>query len=99
VAIEPAGDYVAVVVRLQQAGNGQWWLHVAGSASVEPLPLVPLQFTVRLWRAKTGIVRGRLQLQGNDVWVPFQSTTQLEALIRDWLFTNNPQQPDEDLPP
>ena len=84
---EPASGYTALVVRVQPATDGQWYIYVDGTKRVDPILLLPLTLVVRLWRAAdTGLLRGRIQLHGSDQWVPIQSNTQLEDLLRAWLF-------------
>lgn len=87
---EPAGSYVALVVRLQPAADGRWYVYVDGTDRVDAIPLVPLTLVVRLWRSSdTGVLRGNIQRQGSDQWAPIQSNTHLEELVRAWLFSSS----------
>lgn len=81
------GEYIALVVHLQADRDGTWQLSVDGTTTVEALPLKPLALVIRLWRTTdTGILRGNIRLFENNQWVPIQSNTQLEQLIRAWLL-------------
>jgi hypothetical protein len=83
---EPAGDYIALVVRLQAAADGMWYVHVDGTSQVASIPLAPATLVVRLWRsADTGLLRGTIGLHGSNYWAPIQSNLQLEELTRAWL--------------
>jgi len=87
---EPAGSYVALVVRLQTAADGRWYVYVDGTDRVDAIPLVPLTLVVRLWRSNdSDVLRGSIQRQGGDQWAPIQSNTQLEELVRAWLFSSS----------
>jgi hypothetical protein len=82
------GAYTMLVLQLRPAADGAWEIQVDGTTEPRVVLLAPLTLTVRLWRAPTeGLLRGTLQLQGDgDRWVPFQSTTQLEEVVRRWLL-------------
>lgn len=85
---ESAGSYVALVVRLEEAADGRWYVHVDGTDRMEPIPLMPLTLVVRLWRAHdTGALRGTIRREGGDQWAPVQTNSQLEDLVRAWLFS------------
>ncbi len=84
---EPAGSYVALVVRLQADADGRWFVYVDGTDPIPPIPLAPLTLVLRLWRSSdTGVLRGSVRRHGSDQWAPIQSNTQLEDLVRAWLF-------------
>jgi hypothetical protein len=84
---EPAGEYIALVVRLQADAGGKWFIHVDGAAMPFVMPLPPLTLAVRLWRiSETGMLRGIIRLHGDDHSAPIQSNAQLEELVRVWLF-------------
>ena len=86
-APDPAGEYMALVVRLQADPDGGWRLHVDGTLQPMSPPLVPGTFVIRLWRASdSGMVRGTIRLESDDNWAPFQSNAQLIQLIHTWLF-------------
>jgi hypothetical protein len=87
---EPAGNYITVVVRLQMAADGKWYVYVEGTSTPQAIPLVPVTLVVRLWRAsETGPLRGSIRLHGSDHWAPIQSNHQLEQLARAWLLSGN----------
>lgn len=81
---EAGGDYVALVVRVEPAANGEWYLYVNGTQDARVMPLRPLTLVIRVWR-RSGAFRGQVQLRGHDTWAPFQSNAQLEELVRHWL--------------
>ncbi len=82
-----ADDYIALVVRLQAAADGTWYLSVDGTSGTTAIPLVPVTLVLRLWRGgSSGLLRGRIGLHGSDRWAPFQSNAQLEELVREWLL-------------
>ena len=84
---EAPGEYIALVIRLQADRDGTWRLSVDGTTTSQALPLQPLALVVRLWRTTdTGILRGNIRLFESNQWVPIQSNTQLEQLIRAWLL-------------
>ena len=84
------GHYITLVVQMQQAADGTWYLSVAGTYPVTALPLVPGILVVRLWQPSgTNLLRGSIRLNGSDQWAPIQSNTQLEALVRAWLFSGD----------
>jgi hypothetical protein len=81
------GEYIALVVRLEAAADGRWYLHVDGSDGVQVFPLTPCTLVIRLWRSSDRrLLRGVLRLDGNDHWAPLQSNAQLEELVRAWLL-------------
>ena len=83
---EPAGEYIALVVRLQLAADGKWYIHVDGTSQPAAIPLAPATLVVRLWRsAGTGLLRGTIGLHGSNYWAPIQSNVQLEELTWAWL--------------
>ncbi len=85
---EPTGNYIAVVVRLQMAADGRWYIYVDGTSTTQAIPLVPVTLVVRLWGAsETGPLRGSIRLHGSDHWAPIQSNDQLEKLVRAWLLS------------
>jgi len=51
---EPAGEYIALVVRLQTAADGTWHLYVIGADGSRSFPLAPLTLVIRLWRSGVG---------------------------------------------
>jgi hypothetical protein len=84
---EPAGEYIALVVRLQTAADGTWHLYVIGADGSRSFPLAPLTLVIRLWRSGVeGILRGTIRFDGDDNWAPIQTNAQLESLIHLWLF-------------
>jgi hypothetical protein len=83
-----SGQYVSLVVRLQAASDGTWYLDVDGSNTAHTIPLLPMTLVVRLWRAgQSGPLRGTIRLHGTDHWAPIQSNGQLEQLVRAWLLS------------
>lgn len=88
---EPAGEYIALVVRVQPNVDGTWYVYADGVNTAEAFPLVPITLVLRLWRSRaTGVLRGGIQLHGSDSWVPIQSNTQIEELVRTWLSSGGP---------
>ncbi len=86
-AAQPDGDYTTLVVRLQMAADGTWYVYVDGTKQFEAIPLTPVTFVVRVWQhSGTGIVRGNIRLHGSEHSAPIQSNTRLEELIRAWLL-------------
>lgn len=84
------GNYITLVVQMQQAADGRWYLSVAGTHPLAARPLVPGMLVVRLWHPRgTNLLRGSIRLAGSDQWAPIQSNTQLEALVRAWLFSSD----------
>jgi hypothetical protein len=82
-----SGEYISLVVRLQATAEGTWYLHVDGTDRQQDLPLKPLTLVIRLWRSSDRrLLRGVVQIDGNDHWVPLQSNAQLEELVRAWLL-------------
>ncbi|HEX6288330.1 MAG TPA: hypothetical protein VFZ66_04025 [Herpetosiphonaceae bacterium] len=81
---EPDGDYTTLVVRLQTAADGTWYVYVDGTP--EALPLKPVTLVIRLWQHSSGILRGTIRLHDSDQWAPIQSNARLEELIRAWLL-------------
>ena len=87
---ESVGNYINIVVTLQAANDGKWYIHVDGTNTAQAIPLVPLTLIVRLWRAsETGLLRGTIRLHGSDYSVPVQSNAQLEKLVRVWLLSGD----------
>lgn len=85
------GEYIVLVVRVQEDAKGVWHLHVDGANGTMDIPLMPLDLVVRLWRShQSGILRGTIRLQNGPLSAPFQSNAQLEQLIHTWLSGNNP---------
>jgi hypothetical protein len=86
---QAAGHYIALVVRLQPSADGRWTIQVDGTSAVAALPLAPATLVVRLWHTPaTGVLRGRVELQGTEAWAPIQSNAQLVALVRAWLMSD-----------
>jgi hypothetical protein len=86
VDVDPEGEYIGLVVRLQAGADGKWQVVVDGTHVVPPVPLLPLTFVVRLWQSKSGILRGRIGLHGSLLWAPIQSNRQLKELARACLL-------------
>jgi hypothetical protein len=87
--MEPAsaGEYIALVVRLQAADDGSWQLHIDGTAKAQTITLAPTTLIIRLWKSgQRGAMRGTLQIAGDDLVAPFQCNSQLIELIRTSLF-------------
>jgi hypothetical protein len=83
-----SGEYISLVVRLQAAADGTWYLYIDGANTPHAIPLAPMTLVVRLWRARpTGPLRGSIRLHGSDRWAPIQSNDQLEELVRAWLLS------------
>jgi hypothetical protein len=83
---ESTGDYIAIVVQLQVAANGKWYVNIDGTHSAKGMPLMPMTLVVRLRRFHdTEVLRGIIRLHGHDRWAPIQSNIQLEELVRSWL--------------
>jgi hypothetical protein len=83
---DSSGEYISLVVRLMSAAHGQCQLQIDGAQGRQIIPLVPCTLVIRLWRSTDQhLLRGALQLEGNDWWAPFQSNAQLEALVSAWL--------------
>jgi hypothetical protein len=90
VKLDSTGNYITLVVQLQMAADGTWYLHVAGTDKAETIPLAPVMLVVRLWQANdTHLLRGTIRIHGSEHWAPIQSNTQLEALVRAWLFSDD----------
>jgi hypothetical protein len=86
---ESSGDYIGLIVRLQVHADGDWYVSIGGTTTMEALPLRPISLIVRLWRSRdTGILRGNVQLSGSDRWAPIQSNDQLTELLRAWLSSD-----------
>jgi|GEM_PF-3202837 len=83
VTAQPNGDYTTLVVRVQMAADGMWYVFVDGSQ--EALALQPVTFVVRLWQHSGGVLRGTIRLHNSDQWAPIHSNGQLVELIRAWL--------------
>ena len=84
---DPAGENIALVIELRQATDGEWYIRVDGTSTIERLPLAPAILVARLWHAHTsGVLRGIIQLHGSDLSAPIQSNVQLERLVRAWLL-------------
>ena len=82
--------YIILVVQMQQAADGRCYLSVEGTHPVAALPLPPGILVIRLWRPSgTNLLRGSIRLDDSDQWAPIQSTTQLAALVRAWLFSGD----------
>ncbi|MEO7911034.1 MAG: hypothetical protein ABIV47_15430 [Roseiflexaceae bacterium] len=82
-----SGEYISLVVRLQAAADGTWYVHVDGANTPHAFALTPITLVVRLWHASsTGTLRGSIRLHDSDHWAPIQSNGQLEELIRAWLL-------------
>lgn len=78
-----AGEYIALVVRLQMAADGSWQLYVDGTTKTETIALVPATVIIRLWKSgQRGAMRGTLQVAGDDLVAPFHCNSQLIDLIR-----------------
>jgi hypothetical protein len=87
VATEPADEYIGLVVRLQTAHDGTWYISVDGTQEARMIPLVPLTVVLRLRRVRqTGVLRGTIELQGTTLSAPIQTNRQLEELVRVWLY-------------
>ena len=83
-----SGEYISLVVRLQAAADGAWYVHVDSATSTHTFALAPMTLVMRLWRASpVGPVRGSIRLHGSDSWAPIHSNDQLEALVRAWLLS------------
>ena len=83
---EPTGNYISLVVRLQMAADGKWYIYIDHTSTTQAIPLAPATLVVRLWRASAiGPLRGSIRLHGSDHWAPIQSNSQLEDLVRAWL--------------
>jgi hypothetical protein len=83
---DPAGNYIALVVRLQLADDGLWYLYVDGTVGPQAVPLSPATLIIRLWRnGDTGVLRGSVRFQDSDLVAPIQTGAQIESLIRAWL--------------
>jgi hypothetical protein len=83
----PSGDYIAFVVQLRAAADGTWYIDIEGTHSATAIPLAPLTLVVRLWRISgTEVLRGSIRLPNSDHWAPLQTNTQIEKLVRAWLF-------------
>jgi hypothetical protein len=86
---ESSSDYIALVVRLQAHADGNWYVSIGGTTTMEALPLRPISLVVRLWHSRnTGILRGNIQLSDSDRWAPIQSNDQLKELLRAWLLSD-----------
>ena len=82
-----AGEDIVLVVRLQAAADGSWYLHVDDQSHVHTIPLAPATLVIRLRRlGELGLLRGTIRLEGDQHWAPLQSNAQLEKLVRAWLF-------------
>jgi len=83
----PSGDSIALVVRLQAAADGGWYLHVDGTNTLEAIPLAPATLIMHLWRASdTRVLRGTIQLCGTKHVAAIQGNAQLIELMRAWLL-------------
>ena len=83
----PEGSYIALVVRVEELQSGSWALLVEGSAGTQILPLQPATFVLRLWRGEDGhVIRGTIQLHGDDDSAPLQTNQRIEQLVRRWLL-------------
>src|SRR5690349_9504777 len=84
---QAADEYIVLVVRLQAAADGSWHLLVDGQDQKLTIPLAPATLVIRLRRlGEQGLLRGTIRLEGDQLWAPLQSNTQLEELVRAWLF-------------
>lgn len=87
--MEPTGEYIGLVVRLESAADGTWTIVVDGTHSPLTLPLVPATLIVRLWRSEeTSLLRGSIGLEGSGQWVPLHSNTTLIELLQTWLLND-----------
>ena len=86
VDVDPEGEYIGLVVRLQPRADGRWQVVVDGTHPMPPAPLLPMTLVVRLWQSKSGILRGRIGLHGSPLWAPIQSSRQLTDLARACLL-------------
>jgi hypothetical protein len=83
----PIGESIALVLRLHEAADGQWLLHVDGTNVAEVIPLAPATLVVQLWRSSnTKVLRGTIQLHGSQHTATIQGNMQLVELIRAWLL-------------
>ena len=83
----PEGSYIALVVRVEELQSGGWALVVDGSAGSHTIPLQPATFVLRLWRGADGhVLRGTIQLHGDDEPAPLQTNQRIEQLVRRWLL-------------
>jgi hypothetical protein len=84
---QAAGEEIVLVVRLQAAADGSWYLQVDDQSHVHTIPLAPATLVIRLRHlGEQGVLRGTIRLQGGDIWAPLQSNALLEELVRAWLF-------------
>lgn len=84
------GESIALIVRLQQAADGQWCVHVEGQGSAETFPLVPATLIVNLWRSgDSRVLRGTIQLHGSRHCAAVQGNGQVVELVRAWLQTED----------
>jgi hypothetical protein len=91
---EAAGEYIALVVQLQTTSDGSWRLLVDNQQQSRIVALTPATLIIRLWRGAEGnTLRGTVRLEGTDRWAPLQSNTQLEELVRAWLFAGDGSTP------
>lgn len=85
---EPTGNYVSLVVQLEPAADGKWYVRVDSAGTTQAIPLAPATLIIRLWRTnETGMLRGTIRLHSSNQWAPIQSNGQLEELIRAWLLS------------
>ena len=89
---DPTGSYISLVMQLETAADGKWYIHVDDAGATRVIPLTPATLVLRLWRVgETGLLRGTIRLRGGDHWAPIQSNTQLEELVRAWLLGGDNQ--------
>ena len=89
----PSGDSIALVVRLREAADGRWLLHIDDASTTAEIQLQPATLVVRLWRSlNTKVLRGTIQLHGSQHVATIQGNMQLIELIRAWLLPDQSEQ-------
>ena len=62
-----AGEDIVLVVRLQAAADGSWYLQVDDQSHMRTIPLAPATLVIRLRRlGELGLLRGTIRLEGDQ---------------------------------
>ena len=85
---QSAGEYVTLVLACEPSADGRWSLAIEGMKSRQANGSGPETLVIRLWRIpETTLLRGTVHLQGDEQGAAFASNTELERLLRGWLFS------------